>query len=104
MREGLQDEFNRLQPLHHRASSESNVGEEGSEVQLGSCSSHIVSSNTGTAMKMLGLLHVLLGKFSYLFTMALTLNVEKKYFKDLLVQLGSVYRNDALFIKQVGCK
>ena len=41
-------------------------------------------NNSHTSMKTLVLFHQLLGKFNYLFTMALTLNVEKKHFNDLL--------------------
>jgi hypothetical protein len=51
-------------------------------------------------IKLIVLLHNLLGKFKYLFTMALTLNIEKKNFQDLLIQITNIYKYDAIFYQK----
>ena len=51
-------------------------------------------------IKLIVLLHNLLGKFKYLFTMALTLNIEKKNFQDLLIQITNIYKLDSIFYQR----
>lgn len=51
-------------------------------------------------IKLVVLLHNLLGKFKYLFTMALTLNIEKKNFQELLIQITNVYKFDSIFYQR----
>ena len=51
-------------------------------------------------IKLIVLLHNLLGKFKYLFTMALTLNIEKKNFQDLLIPITNIYKFDSIFYQR----
>lgn len=48
-------------------------------------------------IKFIYLIYNLLGKFKYLFTMTLTLSVEKKNFQDLLWQITNIYKSDSIF-------
>jgi len=59
-----------------------------------------ISLNSEMFLKFISLLHNLMGKFKYLFTMALTLNMEKKNFQDVLIQIGNVYKPDSIFFQK----
>jgi hypothetical protein len=48
------------------------------------------------------LFHNLIGKFRYLFTMAITLSKEKKNFHDLLVQIGNMYNPAHILLEHRG--
>lgn len=59
-----------------------------------------IARNSEMFIKLVVLLHNLLGKFKYLFTMALTLNIEKKNFQELLIQITNIYKFDAIFYQK----
>lgn len=59
-----------------------------------------ISRNSQIFIQFVILLHNLLGKFKYLFTMALTLNIEKKNFQDLLIQITNIYKSDSIFYQK----
>ena len=46
------------------------------------------------------LFHNLIGKFRYLFTMAITLSKEKKNFHDLLLQIGNRYNPSHILLEE----
>lgn len=59
-----------------------------------------IARNSQIFIQFVVLLHNLLGKFKYLFTMALTLNIEKKNFQDLLIQITNIYKSDSIFYQK----
>jgi hypothetical protein len=49
-------------------------------------------------LKVVMLFHNLIGKFKYLFTMAITLSKEKKNFHEILVQIGHIFNPNNLLL------
>ena len=49
-------------------------------------------------MKVAALFHQLIGKFRYVFTMAITLGKEKKNFNDLVIQIGHIYNPNNILL------
>ena len=49
--------------------------------------------------KVAALFHSLIGRFRYLFTVAITLSKEKKNFHDLVVQIGNRYNPNHILLE-----
>lgn len=62
----------------------------------------IIFMNSQNLLKIAMIFHSLVGKFKYLFTMAITLSKEKKHFHDLLLQIGNIYNPNHLLLDCVG--
>lgn len=54
--------------------------------------------NSRVLVKLAMMFHSLIGKFKYLFTMAITLSKEKKNFHELLVQIGHMYNPNHILL------
>lgn len=59
-----------------------------------------IYENSSVFVKFVVLLHNILGKFKYLFTMALTLNIQKKNFQELLSQISNIHKSDSIFYEK----
>ena len=55
--------------------------------------------NSKVLVKVVALFHNLIGRFRYLFTMAITLSKEKKNFHDLVVQIGNRYNPNHILLE-----
>ena len=56
--------------------------------------------NSKILVKVAALFHSLIGRFRYLFTMAITLSKEKKNFHDLVVQIGNRYNPNHILLEE----
>lgn len=63
-----------------------------------------IFKNSQNLLKIVMLFHNLIGKFKYLFTIAITLSKEKKHFHDLLLQIGNLYNPNHLFLELLGAE